>query len=83
MFGAIFQYPGTYGHVRDFTDPDRRRCMRNKAIGIMTADPLSLTLLKEPGAMGADIAVGIDPALWRADGIWRAARGLYGLQGCL
>ena len=21
VFGAIFQYPGTYGHVRDFTDP--------------------------------------------------------------
>ena len=20
VFGAIFQYPGTYGHVRDFTD---------------------------------------------------------------
>ena len=31
--------------------------------------------------MGADIAVGIDPALWRAGGLWRPARGLYGDQG--
>ena len=57
VFGAIFQYPGTYGHVRDFTD-HITALHENKAIGIISADPLSLTLLKEPGAMGADIAVG-------------------------
>ncbi len=32
--------------------------------------------------MGADIAVGSHPALRRADGLWRAARRLHGLQGC-
>ncbi len=57
VFGAIFQYPGTYGHVNDFTD-HMAALHENKAIGIVSADPLSLTLLKEPGAMGADIAVG-------------------------
>ncbi|WP_243612622.1 aminomethyl-transferring glycine dehydrogenase [Shimia aestuarii] len=57
VFGAIFQYPGTYGHVRDFTD-HIAALHEAKAIGIISADPLSLTLLKEPGAMGADIAVG-------------------------
>jgi glycine dehydrogenase len=57
VFGAIFQYPGTYGHVRDFTD-HIAKLHAAKAIGIVAADPLSLTLLKEPGAMGADIAVG-------------------------
>ncbi|MDA7428153.1 aminomethyl-transferring glycine dehydrogenase [Primorskyibacter aestuariivivens] len=57
VFGAIFQYPGTYGHVRDFT-PQMEALHAAKAIGIVSADPLALTLLKEPGAMGADIAVG-------------------------
>jgi glycine dehydrogenase len=57
VFGALFQYPGTYGHGRDFTD-HIAKLHEAKAIAVMSADPLSLTLLKEPGAMGADIAVG-------------------------
>ncbi len=57
VFGAIFQYPGTYGHVRDFTD-HIAALHEHQGVGIVSADPLSLTLLKEPGAMGADIAVG-------------------------
>ena len=57
VFGAIFQYPGTYGHLRDFTD-DIARLHGARAIAIMSADPMALCLLKEPGAMGADIAVG-------------------------
>ncbi len=57
VFGAIFQYPGTYGHLRDFT-PQMEALHAEKAIGIVIADPLMLTLLKEPGEMGADIAVG-------------------------
>ena len=57
VFGAIFQYPGTYGHVRDFTDAIAE-LHAHKGIGIISADPLSLTLLKEPGEMRADIAVG-------------------------
>lgn len=57
IFGAIYQYPGTHGHLRDFTD-DIAKLHDTKAIGIISADPMALTLLKEPGAMGADIAVG-------------------------
>ncbi|MBO9473402.1 aminomethyl-transferring glycine dehydrogenase [Shimia sp. R10_1] len=57
VFGAIFQYPGTHGHVRDFTK-EIDALHATKAIGVVVADPLALTLLKEPGAMGADIAVG-------------------------
>lgn len=57
VFGAIFQYPGTYGHLRDFTD-DIAALHAADAVAIMSADPMALCLLKEPGAMGADIAVG-------------------------
>ncbi|MEM6323744.1 MAG: aminomethyl-transferring glycine dehydrogenase [Pseudomonadota bacterium] len=57
LFGAIFQYPGTYGDIRDFTE-QMDALHGQKAIGTLIADPLALTLLKEPAAMGADIAVG-------------------------
>jgi glycine dehydrogenase len=57
VFGAIFQYPGTHGNVQDFTN-EISALHDAKAIAIMAADPLALTLLKEPGAMGADIVVG-------------------------
>jgi glycine dehydrogenase len=56
-FGALFQYPGTYGHVTDFTEVIAR-LHAAKGIAIVATDLLALCLLKEPGAMGADIAVG-------------------------
>ena len=57
VFGAIFQYPGTYGHVTDFT-AEIAALHAAKAIAVMATDLLALTMLKEPGAMGADIAIG-------------------------
>ena len=57
VFAAIFQYPGTYGHVRDLTD-DIARLHGTKALAIVATDLLALTMLVEPGAMGADIAIG-------------------------
>ncbi|TQS72282.1 aminomethyl-transferring glycine dehydrogenase [Rhodobacteraceae bacterium] len=57
VFGAIFQYPGTYGDVRDFTDACQA-LHDAKAVAVMATDLLALCMLKEPGAMGADIAVG-------------------------
>ncbi len=57
VFGAIFQYPGTYGHVRDFSNLIAR-LHQTGAIAVVAADPLSLALLKSPGEMGADIAIG-------------------------
>ena len=57
VFGAIFQYPGTFGHVRDFTDVIAA-LHKTDAVATMVADPLALALLKSPGEMNADIAVG-------------------------
>ena len=57
VFGAIFQYPGTYGHVSDFTD-QIAALHAAKAVAVVATDLLALTMLKEPGAMGADIAIG-------------------------
>ncbi len=57
VFGAILQYPGTYGDVHDFA-PTIEKLHQAGALACMAADPLALTLLKPPGEMGADIAIG-------------------------
>ena len=57
VFGAIFQYPGTHGHVRDFSGLIAR-LHQNGALAAVAADILALLLLKSPGEMGADIAIG-------------------------
>ncbi|RCW28606.1 glycine dehydrogenase (decarboxylating) alpha subunit /glycine dehydrogenase (decarboxylating) beta subunit [Ciceribacter lividus] len=57
VFGALFQYPGTYGHVHDFTGLITKLHDAG-AIAAVAADPLALALLKAPGEMGADIAIG-------------------------
>lgn len=57
VFGAIFQYPGTYGHIRDL-GADIEALHAAGALAVVATDLLALCLLKEPGAMGADIAVG-------------------------
>ena len=56
-YAAIFQYPGTFGHLTDFTKKISE-LHEARALAIVIADPLALTLLKAPGEMGADIAVG-------------------------
>jgi glycine dehydrogenase len=57
VFGALFQYPGTYGDCHDFTEVIGR-LHEAEALACVAADPLALTLLKPPGEMGADVAVG-------------------------
>ena len=57
VFGAIFQYPGTEGAIRDYS-AHIAALHAAGAIAVMAADPLALTLLKSPGELGADIAIG-------------------------
>jgi glycine dehydrogenase len=56
-FGMLFQYPGASGEVRDYTDLIAQANGQG-ALVVMAADILSLMLLKSPGTMGADVAIG-------------------------
>ncbi len=56
-FGALFQYPGSSGEIRDFRQPIAALHAAG-ALAVMAADPLALTLLTPPGELGADIAIG-------------------------
>ncbi|MEO1068545.1 MAG: aminomethyl-transferring glycine dehydrogenase [Cyanobacteria bacterium J06638_6] len=57
IFGALLQYPTTQGAVYDYSD-FIAQVHEQKALVTLAADLLSLTLLKSPGELGADIAVG-------------------------
>ncbi len=57
FFGAIFQYPDTFGDVRDFRAAIHYVHAKG-GLAILASDPLALTLLTPPGELGADIAVG-------------------------
>jgi glycine dehydrogenase len=56
-FGALLQYPGVNGQVRDLR-PLIDALHAKGALAIVAADLLALTLLTPPGELGADIACG-------------------------
>jgi glycine cleavage system P protein (glycine dehydrogenase) len=56
-FGVLLQYPGATGEVRDLT-PVIEAAHAAKATVTVAADILALTLLKPPGELGADVAIG-------------------------
>ena len=57
FFGALLQYPDDNGEVRDRSDliASLKACGATVAVA---CDLMALVLLKSPGAMGADIALG-------------------------
>src|SRR5688572_26919538 len=57
VFGAHLQYPDTYGRVRDFSQAIKK-VQSAQGLVSMGTDLLALLLLRSPGALGADIAVG-------------------------
>jgi len=57
VFGAIFQYPGANGEVRDLTAAIAT-LHDSGAIAVVAADIMSLVVLKSPGEMGADVVLG-------------------------
>ncbi|WP_020210541.1 aminomethyl-transferring glycine dehydrogenase [Gilvimarinus chinensis] len=56
-FGALLQYPGTTGQVRDLTDIIGAAHEQNTLVTV-ASDLLALMLLKSPGEMGADVVIG-------------------------
>ncbi|RYD65373.1 MAG: glycine dehydrogenase (aminomethyl-transferring) [Verrucomicrobiaceae bacterium] len=57
LFAVIVQYPATCGSVYDYAG-FFEKAHAAKAVTIVAADLLALTLLKAPGEFGADICVG-------------------------
>ena len=57
VFGALLQYPDANGEIKDLSLTIAGLKARG-AIVAVAADPLALVLLKSPGALGADIALG-------------------------
>ncbi|HEY3467279.1 MAG TPA: aminomethyl-transferring glycine dehydrogenase [Amycolatopsis sp.] len=57
FFGVLLSYPGASGAVRE-PDLTIAEAKKHGAAVIVAADPLALTLLRPPGELGADVAVG-------------------------
>ncbi|MGR5295189.1 aminomethyl-transferring glycine dehydrogenase [Vibrio mediterranei] len=57
VFGALVQYPGTTGEVRDLTDIIAK-AQANKTLVTVATDLLASALLKPAGEMGADVVIG-------------------------
>ena len=57
VFGVLVQYPGSSGVVRDLSALIET-AHAQKAVVTVSADILSLAILKPPGEMGADIVIG-------------------------
>ncbi|MDW7746428.1 MAG: glycine dehydrogenase (aminomethyl-transferring), partial [Halomonas sp.] len=57
VFGALLQYPGDSGPVRDLA-PLIETARERGVMTCVVADLMGLVLLKEPGALGADMVVG-------------------------
>jgi glycine dehydrogenase len=57
FFGALLQYPGDNGEVRDLSELIAGLKAKGTTVAV-AADLMALVLLKSPGAMGADIALG-------------------------
>jgi glycine dehydrogenase len=72
-FGALLQYPGTGGAVRDLR-PAVDVVHGHGGLAVVAADLLALTLLAPPGEWGADVVVGSSQRFGVPMG--------YGASGC-
>ncbi len=76
LFGAVFQYPGTYGHVRDFTPEIAALHARGGGCGDGDR-PAGADHAEGTGRDGRGYRRRIVAAVRRAAGLWRTARGVH------
>ncbi len=57
LFGVLVQYPNTWGEVHDY-EARAAQCHDARALLVVAADLLALSVLRPPGEFGADIAIG-------------------------
>ena len=58
-FAVLLQNPSRYGEINDYTDFIKELKKKNPSLlVVITSDLLSLSLIKSPGSMGADICFG-------------------------
>ena len=57
LFGALLQYPNTYGHVRDLS-PIVEAVKAAGGLSVVATDLLALAVLRPPGEFGVDVAIG-------------------------
>tara|TARA_R110000764_G_scaffold8152_8_gene27932 strand:- start:66561 stop:69446 length:2886 start_codon:yes stop_codon:yes gene_type:complete len=57
VFGALFQYPTTWGEIRDLK-PLIQQVQAQKGLACVSADLLALVMLTSPGELGADVVFG-------------------------
>ena len=69
--------PASDGEIRDI-EPLVKAAKERNALVTVDADLLALTLLKSPGELGADIAVGNTQRFWSAVLLWWSACRLHG-----
>ena len=62
FFGAIVQYPNSDGSIEDYRSFIEQAHVKNVQV-IMATDLMALTLLKPPGELGADVAIGCSQRL--------------------
>ncbi len=57
FFAALVQYPNAQGEVKDI-NPILTACKKAGVMSIVASDLLALCILKSPGDLGADVAIG-------------------------